>query len=101
MGANDQSRLANALGVQLDAENAWTQALERAVRARQPGTVALLAGVGMQTGGWRGVPPEHLYRLVSALRRVGLDYYARMITAEALARLVPAATGRGTPSPPP
>jgi hypothetical protein len=41
----------------------------------------------MQTGGWRGVPPQHLYRIIGALRDVGLDYYARMIAAEALARL--------------
>ena len=32
------------------------------------------------------VPPEHLYRIVSALRRVGLGYEARMIAAEAVAR---------------
>ena len=82
-----QARLANQLGLELEAENVWTRALEQAVQSRQPGTVALLAGVGMQTGGWRGVPPEHLYRIVSALRDIGLDYYARMIAAEALARL--------------
>jgi hypothetical protein len=41
----------------------------------------------MQTGGWIGVPPEHLYHVLSALRRVGLEYEARMIAAEALARL--------------
>ncbi|PWG03589.1 hypothetical protein [Sphingosinicella humi] len=79
--------LAGELDLQLGAENVWTRALDQAARSRQPGTVALLAGVGMQTGGWRGVPPEHLYRIVRALRQVGLDYYARMIAAEALARL--------------
>ena len=87
IGADEQASLANELGVRLGAENEWTRVLEQAVRDREPGTVALLAGIGMQTGGWRGVPPEHLYRIVSALRRVGLDYYARMIAAEALARL--------------
>ena len=53
----------------------------------QPGTVALLAGVGMQTGDWAGVPPHYLFRIVRALRAVGLDYEARMIAAEAMARL--------------
>ena len=43
--------------------------------------------IGMQTGDWRGVPPDHLYRILSALRRVGLGYEARMIAAEAMARL--------------
>jgi hypothetical protein len=41
----------------------------------------------MQTADWRGIPPEHLYHIVSALRRVGLEYEARMIAAEALSRL--------------
>jgi hypothetical protein len=41
----------------------------------------------MQTPSWRGVPPEHLYRITRALRRVGLDYEARMIAAEAMSRL--------------
>jgi hypothetical protein len=81
------SGLAEDMGFNLERENAWTQALERAVQQRQPGTVALLAGVGMQTGDWRGVPPDHLYRILSALRRVGLGYEARMIAAEAMYRL--------------
>ncbi len=34
----------------------------------RPGTVALLAGVGMQTGDWAGVPPQYLFRIVRALR---------------------------------
>jgi hypothetical protein len=73
-------------GINFGAENAWTAALEEAVRRRQPGTVAVLAAVGMQTRGWQGVPPEHLYRVTRALRAVGLDYEARMIAAEALYR---------------
>lgn len=73
-------------GVQPGARNAWSEALMRAARERQPGTVALLAAAGMQTGGWAGVPPEHLYHIVAALREVGLEYYARMIAAEAMAR---------------
>ena len=49
--------------------------------------MALLAAVGMQTSDWRGVPPAYLFRIVRALRTVGLEYEARMIAAEALARL--------------
>ena len=79
--------LAEDMGVNLARENLWTRMLERAVQRRQPGTVALLAGIGMQTSDWRGVPAEHLYRIISALRRVGLEYEARMIGAEAMARL--------------
>ena len=47
----------------------------------------LLAAIGMQTPQWRGVPPAMLYRIVSALRAVGLEGEARMIAAEALARV--------------
>lgn len=80
-------RLAGQMGVDLARDTPWTRALVGAVRSRQPGTVALLAGVGMQTGDWRGVPPEHLFQAVRALRLVGLEYEARMIAAEALSRL--------------
>ena len=37
--------------------------------------------------GGRAVPPDFLYRIVSALRRVGHEPEARMIAAEALTRL--------------
>jgi hypothetical protein len=79
--------LAEEMNIPVGKQNRWTRLLERAVQSRQQGTVALLAAAGMQTGGWAGVPPEHLYHIVSALRRVGLEYEARMIAAEALARL--------------
>ena len=55
--------------------------------AREPGTVLLIAALGMQTGDWRGVSPAQFFRIVSALRRVGLDGEARMIAAEAMSRL--------------
>jgi hypothetical protein len=68
-------------------EDRWTAAIDQAARQRAPGAVALLAGVGMQTATWQGVPPSYLYRIVRSLRAVGLDYEARMIAAEAVARL--------------
>jgi hypothetical protein len=40
----------------------------------------------MQTASWHGMPPEALYRIVAALRAVGLEGEARMIAAEAIAR---------------
>jgi len=76
-----------ALGVDPVPRSRWAHFIDAAARSNQPGTVALLAGTGMQTGDWRGVPPEHLYQIVSALRRVGLDHEARMIAAEAMTRL--------------
>lgn len=79
--------VAGEYGVDLSLENRWTRALEAAVRARRPGAVALLAGVGMQAGDWAEVPAAHLFRIVRALRAVGHDYEARMIAAEAVMRL--------------
>jgi hypothetical protein len=86
MAAADVAPLAQELDVTIGAENSWTCALDRAVADQQPGTVTLLAAIGMQTATWRGVPPAMLYRIVAALRAVGLDGEARMIAAEAIAR---------------
>jgi hypothetical protein len=74
-------------GVSPAPRSRWANIIGTAARAGQPGTVALLAGVGLQTGSWRGVPPEHLYHIVKALKDVGLEYEARMIAAEAMTRL--------------
>jgi len=74
-------------GVSAAPQSRWANIIAAAARANQPGTVALLAGIGMQTASWRGVPPEHLYHIVRALREVGLEYEARMIAAEAMTRL--------------
>lgn len=86
LAPDDVERAASALEVRIGASNRWTEALDRAVQQRQPGTVALLAAIGMQTGSWKGVPPAMLFRIVSALRAVGLGGEARMIAAEAIAR---------------
>ena len=74
-------------GVSPAPRSRWANIITAAARANQPGTVALLAGIGMQTPSWRGVPPEHLYHIVRALKDVGLEYEARMIAAEAMTRL--------------
>lgn len=74
-------------GFNLGADDAWTRAIDQAARQNAPGAVALLAGVGMQTGSWRGVPAPYLFRIIRDLRAVGLEYEARMIAAEAVARL--------------
>ncbi|WP_268795494.1 hypothetical protein [Sphingomonas sp. Leaf208] len=86
LNQGDIERAAQSLGVRIGADNAWTRALDRAARDGQAGTVVLLAAVGMQAGSWKDIPPEALYRIVGALRGVGLDGEARMIAAEAIAR---------------
>lgn len=82
----DVERAAESLEVRIGVENAWTRAIDRAARDGQPGTVLLLAAIGMQAPDWRGVPPEALYRIVGALRAVGLGGEARMIAVEAMTR---------------
>ncbi|USU05833.1 hypothetical protein NF699_03820 [Sphingomonadaceae bacterium OTU29LAMAA1] len=87
LAPDDIERAAAALDVRIGAENSWTRAIDRAAADGQQGTVVLLAAIGMQTPGWRGVPPAMLYRIVGALRSVGLEGEARMVAAEALARV--------------
>lgn len=82
----DARSLASALDVAVGASNAWTDAIDDAARRGEAGTVVLLAGVGMQTPVWAGVSPEALFHIVAALRRVGLQDYARMIAVEAVTR---------------
>ena len=78
---------AQDLGLSLAGGDAWSRAIDAAARADQPGTVLLLCAAGMQTRDWRGVRPAMLYRMVTALRATGLEGYARMMAAEAIARL--------------
>ena len=86
MSTDDISSLAESLAVPVGRQTAWTRALERAVTAQEPGTVALLCAVGLQNPDWKRIPPVQLYHIVSALRRVGLAGEARMIAAEAITR---------------
>ena len=78
--ANEQTKLS------FRADTRWARSIETAARRKEKGTVALLAAVGMQVSNWSKMPPEHLYHIVSALNRVGLNAEARMIAAEALMR---------------
>lgn len=77
---------AQSYGVDVGNDNAWTRALDRAGAAGEGGTVALLAAIGMQAPDWNGVPADHLFHIVRALRQAGLEFEARMIAAEALVR---------------
>lgn len=86
LSAEDVTAGAQSLELRIGQANSWSRAIDRAATANEPGTVALLAAVGMQTPVWAGVPPETLYRVVAALRAVGLIGEARMIAAEAVAR---------------
>ena len=86
LSADDVEQGAEALDVRIGIVNSWTRALDSAAAAGEQGTVVVLAAVGMQAASWRGVPPEMLYRILGALRAVGLGGEARMIAAEAITR---------------
>lgn len=84
---SDPQALAEAQGFTLAANSRWSRAIAAAAARREQGTVALLAAVGLQAAQWSDLPAAHLYHVVSALHRVGLDPEARMIAAEALTRI--------------
>lgn len=86
LSPTDAQRGAEATKVGIGGVNAWTQAIDRAGARNQPGMVALLAGVGMQSPRWDQVTPEALYHIVAAMRASGMANYARMIAVEAVTR---------------
>ncbi len=74
------------LDLDLGRSTRWTRAIRSASLRAQPGTVALLAAVGMQGRSWKVMSPLHLFHIVRSLKSVGLEPEARMIAAEALSR---------------
>ncbi|GAY23048.1 hypothetical protein [Sphingobium fuliginis] len=87
LNAQDGAALAQDYGFDLAAASRWSRAIDAAAGRGEKGSVALLAAVGMQTADWNRLPAFHLYHIVAALHRVGLDPEARMIAAEAMTRL--------------
>lgn len=85
--SQDSAALAQDNGLNLSDNSRWARAIAQAASRGEKATVALLAAVGMQAGGWNRLPPAHLYHIVAALHRVGLDPEARMIAAEAITRI--------------
>lgn len=85
--AGDMASMAEKFDVAVGRRSAWSDALDEAVKRGSPGAVAILCAVGLQSARWSDVPPAHLYRVVSALRSVGLEAEARMIAVEAITRV--------------
>ena len=77
---------ADELGVDLARQSPWSVRIDRAGELRNGALVALLAAVGMQGDGWDKMTARHLFHIVRALDRAGLNAEARMIAAEAVAR---------------
>ncbi|WP_340265155.1 hypothetical protein [Sphingobium mellinum] len=87
LNGQDIASLAQDKGLNLATNSRWARAISQAAARGEKATVALLAAVGMQTADWQRLPPAHLYHIVAALHRVGLDPEARMIAAEAITRI--------------
>jgi hypothetical protein len=86
LNAGDAQSVAATLDVPIGGVNAWTQAIDAAGQRGDAATVALLAGVGMQSVNWDHVAPEALFHIVAAMRAAGMVNYARMIAVEAVTR---------------
>ena len=86
LSAGEAQNAASGLDVQIGGVNAWTQAIDAAGQRGDAATVALLAGVGMQSVNWDAVAPEALFHIVAAMRAAGMVNYARMIAVEAVTR---------------
>jgi hypothetical protein len=82
----EAGRLNKRHGFGLGRSNEWSRTIDGASSRGQAGTVALLAGIGLQANDFNSVPAMHVYHMVTALNRNGQQYAARMIAAEALAR---------------
>lgn len=74
------------MGLNLAAPTNWTRMIDKAAAVNNRALVVYLAGLGMQGSDWDAMTARHLYHIVSALKRVGLEAEARMIAAEAVAR---------------
>lgn len=86
LDAGVASRLNSRYRLQIERASPWTQMIDAAARRRQPGTVLVLAGTGLQAPNFESLPSAHLFHAVMGLRNTGQDFTARMLAAEALAR---------------
>lgn len=84
---SEANSFASKVAVNMGRHSRWTDAIDAAAASGNQALVALLAGFGMQGAGWTKMTPVHLYHIVGALHRVGLDGEARMIAAEAVSRV--------------
>jgi len=89
LGRIDQetaSRLSSRFGLRIGHRSIWTRMIDRAASLGQAGTVLVLTGTGMQSATFDEIPSAHVFHSVAALKRTQLEFTARMIAAEALAR---------------
>ncbi len=86
IGTELAAELSQEYGLGLGRSSVWTRMVQGAGQRGQGGTAVLLSAVGMQASRPDSIPAAHMFRGLSAMRQSGLDFAARMIAAEALAR---------------
>lgn len=83
---NTANSLNQRYGLGLGHQSTWVRMIDAAAGRDQAGTVLVMAGTGFQTPRFEQVPAVHMYHAITALKRTGQDFTARMIAAEALSR---------------
>jgi hypothetical protein len=73
-------------GLGLGRVTGWTKMIDASAGRGQTATVLVLTGTGFQTATFDRLPAAHMYHAITALKRTGQDFTARMIAAEALSR---------------
>jgi hypothetical protein len=84
--ANTAGQLNREYRLGLGGETGWTRMIDGAMRRRQAGTSILLTASALQGREFEDVEAIYLFHAVTALRRNGQEFLARMIAAEALSR---------------
>ena len=84
--ASAADRLNRRFGLGLERRSRWSRLIDGTAALGQPGSTLVLAGTGLQAPSFNDVPSAHMLHIVAGLRRAGLEYTARMVAAEALAR---------------
>ena len=77
-------RLNGRYRLRLERRSSWTGMIDGAAARGQGGTVAVLAGIGLEGRGIETMPATHMFHAVAAFQRTGHHFVARMIAAEAL-----------------
>ena len=86
INAESASQLSERNELGLGGTSVWTRLVDGAGQRRQAGTAVVLGAIGLQSPSFTRVPAAQLLHALNAMRLAGLDYSARMIAAEALAR---------------
>ena len=83
---NTAGQLNREFQLGLGGETGWTRMIDGAMRRRQSGTAVLLTASAFQGSSIEDIQGVYMFHAITALRRNGQEYLARMIAAEAMAR---------------